>query len=313
MEVDCDGGSSARRRRQRRLRSWWRHERMSIACALAEAHHHSAPKVGAEQHYASWRQKATSAGARPGVLNDPAPQGAVTVGYVAAPGPLLSTPSLADTAAEAVDARTVKFLLQKTLARKKEEEEERRKEVAKQQEEKYEAKMKLLNDRVRHDLPLTEVEWAAWRQWMGLVPSSSARRRKRKKRRNSSWPRSTSATAASSFWCAHRRLRQRHVQGWFSFLALCSLWLQTGPDARHHGRYDQEGWFLSTAPRIWQSLVRCSLWFDSGYILRQSTAAFVGGAFCIQRNAWFDSGFARWLLGAFRIERNAWFDSGSGR
>ena len=36
------------------------------------------------------------------------------------------------------------------------------------------------------------------------------------------------------------------------------------------------GWFLSTAPRIWQSPVRCSPWFDSGYMLRQSTAAFVG-------------------------------------
>ena len=49
----------------------------------------------------------------------------------------------------------------------------------------------------------------------------------------------TSTTAASSFWlwCAHRRLRQRHVQGWFFFLAQCSLWLQTGPDARHHGRF----------------------------------------------------------------------------
>ena len=32
---------------------------------------------------------------------------------------------------------------------------------------------------------------------------------------------------------------------------------------------------------------------DSGYMLRQSTAAFLGGAFRIQRNAWFDSGFAR--------------------
>ena len=49
----------------------------------------------------------------------------------------------------------MKFLLQKTLALKKEEE-ERRKEVAKQQEEKHEAKMKLLNDRVSHDLLLTE-------------------------------------------------------------------------------------------------------------------------------------------------------------
>ena len=87
---------------------------------------------------------------------------------MAAPGPLLSTPLLADTAAETVDARTVKFILQKTSARKKEE--ERRKEVAKQQEKKHEAKMKLLNDRVRHDLPLAEAEWAAWRQWMGLVP-----------------------------------------------------------------------------------------------------------------------------------------------
>ena len=36
------------------------------------------------------------------------------------------------------------------------------------------------------------------------------------------------------------------------------------------------GWFLSTAPRIWQSLVRCSPWFDSGHMLRQFTAASVG-------------------------------------
>ena len=53
------------------------------------------------------------------------------------------------------------------------------------------------------------------------------------------------------------------------------------------------GWFLSTAPRIWQSLVRCSPWFGSGYMLRQSTAASVSGAFRIQRNAWFDSGSGR--------------------
>ena len=185
---------------------------MTVAAALAEAHHHSAPKVGAETHVALRRQKTASAGARPGVLEDPAPQGAVTVGYVAAPVPLLSTPSLADTAAEAVDARTVKFLLQQSLARKKkeEEEEERRKVVAKQREEKYEAKMTLLNDRVRLDLPLTEAEWAAWRQWMGLVPSSSssARRRKRKKRRKRRTPRSPRPLLRGR---ARRRQRQRHV------------------------------------------------------------------------------------------------------
>ena len=74
------------------------------------------------------RKTASAVGTRPEPLEEvSAPQGAVTVGYVAAPGPLLSTPLLADTAAETVDARTVKFLLQKTLARKKEE--ERRKEA----------------------------------------------------------------------------------------------------------------------------------------------------------------------------------------
>ena len=157
------------------------------------------------------QKTAGATGARPGVLTEPEPQGgAVTVGYGSAPGPLLSTPLLADTAAEAVDARTVKFLLQKTLARKKEEEEEEEEEeeVAKQQEEKHEAKMKLLNDRVRHDLPLTEAEWAARRQWMGLVPysSSSGRRRKRKKRRKRKAPR-----------CALLRFpRARAVRSWKS-------------------------------------------------------------------------------------------------
>ena len=38
-DVACTG--AARRRRERRLRSWWRHERMSIAMALATVEHHS--------------------------------------------------------------------------------------------------------------------------------------------------------------------------------------------------------------------------------------------------------------------------------
>ena len=125
---------------------------------------------------------------------------------------------------ETVDARTVMFLLQKTFARKKEEEEEeeeeRRKEVAKQQEEKYEAKMLLLNDRVSHDLPLAEDEWAAWREWSVLVPSSSSsgKRRKRKKRRKRRLPRGA-------------RIR-RCGQGFRSRSSLtgaqCSLWSSTG-------------------------------------------------------------------------------------
>ena len=63
--------------------------------------------------------------------------------------------------------------------------------MAKQQEEKYEAKMLLLNDRVSNDLPLTADEWAAWRNWIVLVPSSSSsgKRRKRKKGRKRRLPR----------------------------------------------------------------------------------------------------------------------------
>ena len=37
--------SVAQRRKQRRLRSWWRHEHVSIVVALATALHHSARKM----------------------------------------------------------------------------------------------------------------------------------------------------------------------------------------------------------------------------------------------------------------------------
>ena len=38
---DVDGEGAARRRRQRRLRSWLKHERQSVAMALAEYTHHA--------------------------------------------------------------------------------------------------------------------------------------------------------------------------------------------------------------------------------------------------------------------------------
>ena len=63
--------------------------------------------------------------------------------------------------------------------------------------------MKLLNDKVRHDMPLTEAEWAAWRQWMGIVPSSSSsagKRRKRKKRRKKRLPKSSSSRSARTWY-----------------------------------------------------------------------------------------------------------------
>ena len=96
MEVDGGGASAARRRRERRLRSWWRHEQQSVRMALNAAAHHSAAKVAAGEEYS----------------------GAVTVGYVAAPVPLLAEPLLAGAAGEAVDARTLRFLVARSLAEK---------------------------------------------------------------------------------------------------------------------------------------------------------------------------------------------------
>ena len=122
MEVDGDGASAARRRRERRLRSWWRHECQSVRMALTTAVHHSSEKVAADLKDAGLRaQTMVSAGQRPGVLTEPEPQGgAVTVGYVAAPGPLLVVASLAGI--DEVDATTVSYLLKVALVKKKEEE-----------------------------------------------------------------------------------------------------------------------------------------------------------------------------------------------
>ena len=96
---DHAGTSSARRRRERRLRSWLRHERMTVAMELAAATHHSSPKGGWPDttHDALRGQKtASSAGVHPGVLKEPEVHWeAATVGYVAAPGPLLAVPVLA--------------------------------------------------------------------------------------------------------------------------------------------------------------------------------------------------------------------------
>ena len=167
---------------------------MSVAAALAEAHHHSAPKVGAAPNNAPRSQKtARSSGKHPGVLQEPEVQeGAVTVGYVAAPAPFLSSPMLADAAAEAVDARTVKYLLKAAL-RRREEEEERK-----------EWEMEL----ARRDELQRGVTEALEKARVALEPSRG-RKRKRKKRaepspssflRSSWWTPTSSTTAVACFW-----------------------------------------------------------------------------------------------------------------
>ena len=86
------GATSARRRRERRLRSWWRHEALSVAAALATARQHSAgpevvtrregqqEEVEVEQHDGLRAQNTPP----PGLVE------AATVGYVAAGVPLLA-------------------------------------------------------------------------------------------------------------------------------------------------------------------------------------------------------------------------------
>ena len=110
---------SAKRRRERRLRAMLRHERQTVAMELAAALHHSRD-AGPEKDDGARAQTTASSGGRPGVLKEPEPQGgAVTVGYVAAPGPLLEVSSMAG--GDSVDGTALRFLVKKALERQKEE------------------------------------------------------------------------------------------------------------------------------------------------------------------------------------------------
>ena len=81
-------------------------------------------------------QKTHKAGGQPGVLKEPEPQGAVTVGYVAAPGPLLEVASMAG--GDSVDVTALRFLGKKAIERQKEEEQAK---VKRQEEEEKERRM----------------------------------------------------------------------------------------------------------------------------------------------------------------------------
>ena len=181
-------GEAARRGRERQLRSFLRHEELSVKMALARAFHHNphrveVPREGVqhEVHVGPRAQKPPLPGKRPGLPPEPEPQvRATTVGYVAAPEPLVSTPSLPDTAAEAVDVVTVHFLLKDALKQLKE------------------------------GRSLEEEEERRWMVQVKAMPELSLRNpRKRKKRRKRKLPRSSSH---SSFGRARRRLRQWHAR-----------------------------------------------------------------------------------------------------
>ena len=70
--MNVDSASTAVRRRQRQVRSWLRHERMTVAMTLAEMTHHAAPRgpkmatVGEEVEHSTHegpREVSTSGGA----------------------------------------------------------------------------------------------------------------------------------------------------------------------------------------------------------------------------------------------------------
>ena len=71
--------------------------------------------------------------------------------------------------------------------------------------------MRVVSRRVRDGLPLTEAEWAAWRQWSGLSPASSSFsigvRRKSKKKSMKKLPKASFSRASLRWKLGHYFLR----------------------------------------------------------------------------------------------------------
>ena len=166
------------------------HEQQSIRMALATVMHHSykvhtengAPRSQTtatraregevhEQHDGLRAQNRPLPGTRPEPLEEVSePQGpAATVGYVAARPPLIwwGPKLLADSSAEAIDGRTLRYLIKENLARKEEEEEEEEERRRTQQE----------TSQLQQRGPLA-----------GAASSSRSVRRKRKKRSKKKLP-----------------------------------------------------------------------------------------------------------------------------
>ena len=222
---EVDGEGAARRRRQRRLRSWLKHERQSVAMALAEYTHHASrgqTRARAREEVENVTrdglraQKSPPPGERPGCLVDPGPQRSDRTVRRSA-GDSLPTPGLpvlAGASGEAVDAFTLSFLTAKAL------EDTRKEEVARKEAQK-EAKRKKKQDAVdaamvefrtllllpkERETPETQRRLDELHQLLYSPSSSSGARRKRKKRRKRRTPRTSSLPGR-----ARRRHRQWHV------------------------------------------------------------------------------------------------------
>ena len=162
--MDGERVKAAARRRGRRLRAWHRHVRTTVAMELATALHHSAQRVEGpgegevhEKHDGLRAQMRHLPGTRPGLPPEPEPQvRAATVGYAAAPVPLLVVASLAG--GDEVDATTVSFLLRDNLWRTKLEEKEKERRRVLEEEEEIEKKMQALTAKLDQCVPLSAVE-----------------------------------------------------------------------------------------------------------------------------------------------------------
>ena len=206
---------AAMRRRQRRLRSWLRHERMTVAMTLAEMTHHTAPRgpmmarvraVEEQVSHAGLRaQKTPPPGERPGILPEPLPQRSDRSRrhFSGDTHPTSGLPVLAGASGEVVDSSALAFLTRQTLlarAREKSEEEA----LAKKEEEKQEDETRL---EIRSLLSVpwerrTAVQRSRLRALLQLrVEASSSSKRKMKKKRRKKLPkaavRSSSGTSSS--------------------------------------------------------------------------------------------------------------------
>ena len=279
--VGVDTATAAARRRQRRLRSWLRHERMTVAMTLAEKLHHTSrgqkfARVGEEvvndAHDALRGQKTPPPGVRPGSLSDPGPQRSDrTVRRSSGEVPLLAVPVLAG--GDGVDGTALSFLVRRAVEDRKREEEEK---ARKKKEAQEKADLELAKRDPWWAQHLADMKAMEQRR-SGNPSSASSSKRKRKKRSKRKLPKSSSGVrirrcgqgfcSRSSFSGAQcsRLLTTgpRCSTSWpvlnrrtvmcsscarlvflaFLHLALCFLPCLQARDARHHGRYGPGGFF----------------------------------------------------------------------
>ena len=222
MMAGGDSGSAAKRRRERRLRSAWRHEQPSVAMALAAASHHSAQQDAAPRgldtgtrareveeqvaHFGLRAQTAPPPGTRPGILADPGPQRSDrTVRHSAGAGlPTLALPSLAGSAAEAVDTSALTFLLGQNLERQKMKDEEEKRKEKEVQEKLVEELAKLDTEllailRIPEDrrtpLQVTRLRAVTWQR---VALQDKRRKRKKRRRRTRRRPRTRRSSTSDA-------------------------------------------------------------------------------------------------------------------